>query len=147
MASNNNELMNCEARIDKVFVYRTLMKDFQYYKIYLEGRIKHITPGRTYGLLYHLPEGYPALLPGNEIIEGEVMEPVDEDLLKALDMLEDYDESSSNNLYVREMRTITTEDGQEVNCWIYIFADERYAKENGIYVPNGNWRKFMERRE
>ena len=140
----DNKLINSEAHINKVFVYGTLMKNFWNYKRCLAGRISRITPGRTYGLLYHLPEGYPALLAGNEIIEGQVMEPVDEKLLKSLDRLEGYNKRSSNNLYVREMRSIFTYDGEEVNCWIYIYADEKYAKENGIPVPNGNWRKFIE---
>lgn len=146
VATYNNELINCETEINKVFVYGTLMKDFWNYRRYLEGRISRITPGRTYGLLYHLLEGYPALLPGDQVIEGEVIEPVDENLLKSLDWLEGYDKWSSRNLYVREKRSILTEDGQEVICWIYVYADERYAKENGILVSNGNWRKFMERR-
>ncbi|HOV27905.1 MAG TPA: gamma-glutamylcyclotransferase [Pseudobacteroides sp.] len=146
VAKNNNKSINCKARINKVFVYGTLMKDFCYYKWYLEGRINRITPGRTYGLLYHLPEGYPALLPGNGIIEGEVMEPVDGELLKSLDRLEDYDEFGSNNLYAREIRSISTERGEDMICWIYIFTNEKYAKENGILVPNGNWRKFMGKR-
>ena len=141
MAAYNNRY---ERYINRVFVYGTLMKGFCNYKRYLEGRVSRITSGRTHGLLYHLPEGYPALLEGNETIEGEIMEPVDEDLLKTLDWLEDYAESRSNNLYVREVRNILTESGEELPCWIYIYADEKYAKENGILVPNGNWRRFME---
>jgi len=136
----------CKKNINKVFVYGTLMKGFCNYKRYLEGRVSRITSGRTHGLLYHLPEGYPALLEGNETIEGEIMEPVDEDLLKTLDRLEGYSESDSNNLYVREVRNILTDSGKEMPCWIYIYADEKYAKENGILVPNGNWRKFMAER-
>ncbi|WP_027621719.1 gamma-glutamylcyclotransferase family protein [Acetivibrio clariflavus] len=139
-----NESKNCDVYINKVFVYGTLMKGFQNYKRYLEGKINSITPGRTYGVLYHLREGYPALLPGNEIVEGEIMEPVDDMLLKSLDRLEGYSERSSNNLYIREVRNILTEKGQQMTCWIYIYADKKYAKENGILVPNGNWRKFME---
>ena len=139
-----NESKNCDVYINKVFVYGTLMKGFHNYKRYLEGKINSITPGRTYGVLYHLREGYPALLPGNEIVEGEIMEPVDDMLLKSLDRLEGYSERSSNNLYIREVRNILTEKGQQMTCWIYIYADEKYAKENGILVPNGNWRKFME---
>jgi len=82
----------CQKYINKIFVYGTLMKGFYNYKRYLEGRISRIIPGRTHGLLYHLPEGYPALLEGNESIEGEIMEPVDENLLKTLDRLEGYAE-------------------------------------------------------
>ncbi|HEY8422748.1 MAG TPA: gamma-glutamylcyclotransferase family protein [Thermoclostridium sp.] len=142
MVPYEKELM--KNKINKVFVYGTLMQNFSNYKKYLAGRISRITPGRTYGVLYHLPEGYPALIPGNEKIEGEIMEPVDENLLKSLDKLEDYDECRSNNLYNRELRSILTEDGEDVLCWIYVYADAAYAKENGIHVPDGNWRKFME---
>ena len=146
MAIYKNELINSETHLNKVFVYGTLMKNFWNHKRYLEGRISRITPGKTYGLLYHLPEGYPALLAGNEIIKGEVIEPVDENLLKSLDRLEGYVEWRSNNLYVRDIKNILTEDGEEMICWVYIYTDERYAQENGILVPNGNWRKFMENR-
>jgi len=145
MISDKNIIHN-EINIDKVFVYGTLMKDFWNYKRYLEGRINRITLGRTYGLLYHLPEGYPALLKGNEIIEGEIMEPVDEKLLKSLDRLEGYSKWRNDNLYVRELRKISTEDGNETACWIYIYVNEGYAREKGILVPNGNWRKFIENR-
>jgi len=122
------------------------MKGFSNYRRYLEGRVNFITSGKTYGLLYHLPEGYPALLPGDEIVEGEIMEPVDEKLLKSLDWLEGYKEGSSDNLYIRESRRILTEDGKEMVCWIYIYANEKYAREKGIFLPDGNWRKFMESR-
>ncbi|NLO83692.1 MAG: gamma-glutamylcyclotransferase [Clostridiales bacterium] len=146
MAIYKNDLTNSEPYVNRVFVYGSLMKGFWNYKWYLEGRTSRIIPGKTYGLLYHLPEGYPALLPGNEIIHGEVMELVDKSLLNSLDMLEGYDKWSDDNLYVRETRCVWTEDGEEMLCWIYIYADESYAKENGILVPSGNWRKFMERR-
>ncbi|HHW47347.1 MAG TPA: gamma-glutamylcyclotransferase [Clostridiaceae bacterium] len=49
------------------------MRNFWGHKMYLEGRIKRVTPGKTYGLLYHLPEGYPALINGNEIVKGEII--------------------------------------------------------------------------
>lgn len=145
MAAYDNELIKIENKINKVFVYGTLMKGFWNYKRYLEGRISRITPGRTHGLLYHLPEGYPALLEGNSIVEGEIMEPVDENLLKSLDRLEGYSKWSNNNLYIREVRNILTEDGEEVSCWIYIYTAERYAKKNGIPVPSGNWKEFMDK--
>jgi len=41
------------------------------------------------------------------------VEPVDKKLLKSLDRLEGYNKGSSNNLYVRELRNILTEDGEE----------------------------------
>jgi len=144
--AGKNESVNGKTRINRVFVYGTLMKGFGNHRRYLEGRISCITPGKTRGLLYHLPQGYPALLEGDEIVEGEIVEPVDENLLESLDRLEDYSEGRSNNLYVRVARNILEEDGKEVTCWVYIYADRVYAQAKGTLVPDGNWRSFIEKR-
>ncbi len=132
MATYNNKLINCEVYTNKIFVYGTLLKDFWNYKRYLEGRIKEIKPGKTYGLLYHLPEGYPALLPGNGTVEGEIMGPVDANLLKSLDRLEGYSEWRSNNLYVRDKKKVFTQDGEELICWMYIYTDEDMQNKMGF---------------
>jgi len=44
---------------------------------------------------------------------------------------------------MREIKKVLTEDREEMTYWIYIYADERYVRENGILVQNGDWRKFM----
>jgi len=144
--TDKDNVTDNRTQINKVFVYGTLMQNFSNYKRYLKGRINRVMSGTTSGLLYHLPEGYPALIAGNQPIKGEIIEPVDEKLLQILDRLEDYAEGRNSNLYVREVRNILTEDGEEVACWVYIYANERYAQENGILVPDGDWRKFMEKR-
>lgn len=138
--------VNSRKNLNRVFVYGTLMRGFLNHKRYLEGKISRVTPGKTFGLLYHLPEGYPALIAGNETIKGEIIEPVDRELLRSLDRLEDYAEGRSCNLYVRDIRNILTEGGEEVSCWVYFYTDERYAVEKGIPVTDGDWRKFMENR-
>ncbi|NLU26868.1 MAG: gamma-glutamylcyclotransferase [Hungateiclostridium thermocellum] len=143
MKTNNNGLFNSETYINKVFVYGTLMKGFWNHKRYLEGKISRVTPAKTHGLLYHLPEGYPALLEGDGIVFGEIMEPVDKNLLKSLDRLEGYSERRRNNLYVRAKKKVFTENGEELVCWIYIYTDEKYAKENGVQVTDGDWRKWQ----
>lgn len=142
----NNELLKNVTCLNRVFVYGTLLKSFRNHERYLKGRIHRITPGKTHGLLYHLPEGYPALIKGNEIIRGEIVEPVDEELLKSLDWLEGFDEGRRNNLYERYVRKVFTDEGEEMNCWIYFYTNEKYARENGIPVPGGDWRKFMEKK-
>lgn len=136
--------MTGSARIENVFVYGTLMKNFWNYKRLLEGRVKHIIPGKTCGLLYHLNEGYPAMLPGDEIVRGEIIGPIDEGLLASLDRLEGYSKGRKDNLYHRDVRKVYTDDGKEMLCWVYIYADEEYARTNGILVPDGDWRKYME---
>jgi len=39
-------------------------------------------PAKTHRLLYHMPEGYPVLMPGDGIVKGEIIEPADEKLFK-----------------------------------------------------------------
>lgn len=141
---NKNELIKEEPSVNRVFVYGTLMRDFKNYKRYLEGRVNRITQGQTYGELYHLPEGYPALLEGDDNIKGEIVEPVDEKLLKSLDRLEGYAKGRKNNLYERKVKCILTENGEEIACWVYIYAKDRHAREKGIRITHGDWRKFME---
>lgn len=147
MVNDHNGEFYGEAAINRVFVYGTLLKGFSNYKRFLSDRAISITPGRTSGLLFHLPEGYPALIEGNATVIGEIIEPVDRQLLKSLDWLEGYDQGSGNDLYVRRKKSILTDDGEEVVCWVYIYNDEKHAKESGIFIPDGDWRKFMEKGE
>jgi len=130
-------------KLRRVFVYGTLMKDCGNYKRYLKDRISRITPGYTEGLLYHLPEGYPALLEGDGIVKGEIMEEVDEKLLRTLDRLEDYAEGGKNNLYERKIKTVFTAAGERLDCWVYVFSDEKYAMQYGVFIPDGDWRNFI----
>lgn len=81
MKRYENEVIYNEKRLYGVFVYGTLMKGFWNYRRYLEGKISYVASGKTQGLLYHLPEGYPALITGNKLVEGEIIEPIDENLL------------------------------------------------------------------
>jgi len=143
---SRHEAVNGKAQVDNVFVYGTLMKGFWNHRSYLEGRVSRIIPGKICGLLYHLNAGFPAMLPGNDIVKGEIIGSVDEKLLQSLDRLEGYVEGRNNILYVRDTRKVFTEGGEEMTCWVYVFADERYAQDNGILVPDGDWRKFMQER-
>ena len=59
-----------------IFVYGSLREGFFNYDIYLKGKVKSIRPAEISGFeLYHMPyKGYPAVLPGNSTIVGEVVE-------------------------------------------------------------------------
>lgn len=133
-----------EVRLNRVFVYGTLMKGFWNYRRYLEGNVGHIIRGKAQGLLYHLPQGYPAMIKGEGIVHGEIVEPVDQGLLRELDVLEGYCGYAEDNLYVREIIDVLTDEGEVLQCWAYIYADEEYARKRGIFIPHGDWRKFMQ---
>lgn len=145
MAANHSKPMILdEAQLNRVFVYGTLMKGFWNYGRYLEGNIERIILGKAKGLLYHLPQGYPAMLKGEGVVRGEIVGPVDRDLLRELDVLEGYCGYAEDNLYVREIIDVLTDEGEMLECWAYIYADGEYARKKGIYIPDGDWRKFMQ---
>lgn len=129
--------------VDKVFVYGSLMEGFWNHTRVLEGKVEILGRGEVNGCLYHLREGYPALLEGEDQVVGEVSGPVDEDLLRHLDYLEGYREGRKNNLYNRKAVQVRMADGSSVECWIYVYGDAEYARGKGTYLPEGDWRRHM----
>lgn len=129
--------------VDKVFVYGSLMEGFWNHTRVLEGKVAFIGRGEVRGSLYHLREGYPALLDGGDKVVGEVSGPVDEDLLRHLDYLEGYREGRMDNLYNRKAVRVRMCDGSYEECWIYLYGDAEYARGKGTYLPDGDWKKHM----
>ena len=65
----------------KLFVYGSLRMGLYNYELYLKGKSRFLGYGYVIGELYSLKErSYPALLPGNSRILGEIYE-VDEALM------------------------------------------------------------------
>jgi len=130
-----------------IFVYGTLMEGFGNHNLYLKGKIQSINYGETQGELYHLPPGYPAMLDGNGAVKGEIIRVMDDNkLMEKLDSLEGYRGEGNHNLYDRRMRNIKDTDGNIIPCLVYIYQDAEYVKENGILIPDGNWRNFIKNR-
>ncbi len=73
-----------------IFSYGSLMQGFWNYDRYLHGKAKLIGEGSMGGNLYHLPEGYPALLQGKGTVWGEVMKLLYPSTIDVLDRLEGY---------------------------------------------------------
>ncbi len=127
----------------KIFVYGTLMIGCENHERYLAGYFVDTVPGQIKGKLYHLKEGYPALIAGDDCVHGEVMTLQDERALIWLDELEDYDSNRKDNLYNRTIEEITLQDGEIVECYVYTYADENYVKKTGIYLEHGDWKKHI----
>ncbi|MHC5269881.1 gamma-glutamylcyclotransferase family protein [Enterococcus sp. LJL98] len=137
-----------------LFTYGSLMENFFNYERYLTGKTKgQARKARIQGSLYHLTEkGYPALLPAEDWVYGEVFELLDfEKEIGALDKMEGYDQGQPNE-YHRETLTVflfneqTQAYDEAISAYVY-----RYAVENdfdflthSLYIPNGDWRHFME---
>ena len=119
-----------------VMVYGTLMKGFVSNSL-LESS-SYIGKARTKGCLYHLSDGYPAMVHGHGWVYGEVYD-VDGETLEALDAYEDYFGEYEDNLYNRTKVEAILEDHTKVKVDIYIYANEENAKEMGIPVHHGCW--------
>lgn len=132
-----------EGCIDKVFVYGSLMEGFWNHTRVLEGKVEILGKGEIIGSLYHLREGYPALLEGEDKVVGEVSGPVDKDLLRRLDYLEGYTAGRKDNLYNRKAVQVRMSDGSIMDCWVYVYGDAEHVREKGTYLPDGDWKRHM----
>ncbi|MGV8122703.1 MAG: gamma-glutamylcyclotransferase family protein [Candidatus Xenobiia bacterium LiM19] len=135
-----------DVRKEKVFVYGTLMQGFRNYSAFLEGKASFCGRGSLKGTLYHLPQGYPGLIEGGGTVHGEVYELSGTEARGELDWLEGYNRDGDDNLYDRKRQTVIMEDGNQMECWIYVYCDKDYATSKGILITDGDWRAFRKER-
>lgn len=131
-------------QVRHVFVYGTLMKGLSNHQV-IQPFIKSIEQASLQGQLFHLPYGYPAMMSGEGVVFGELVE-LDgpEEALVALDQLEDYyGAGNPNNLYNRVLREVEVANGQGVMAYVYLWANPEELPEMGVRVVSGNWRNFM----
>lgn len=137
-----------------LFTYGSLMENFFNYQLYLTGKIQgKPKKARIQGSLYHLTEkGYPALLPAESWVYGEVFELKDFDQdIQVLDQMEGFDQGEPNE-YHREKRTVylfneaTQAYDQALTAYVYRYAVENDAefKNHSDFIPEGDWRRYME---
>ena len=120
--------------ITSIFVYGTLkrgqLRASQWPRAPLD-----VASATTRGRLYDLG-GYPALLPGDDLIAGEVWRMLPEDIdatLRVLDQIEGYDDSD-DDLYKREIVACRVADGHATKAFTYYFA--RPLPEDFRVLPN-----------
>jgi len=135
-----------------IFVYGSLREGFFNYDKYLHGKVVSKSDAILKNMrLYHMPyKGYPAITPGKDIINGEIMvikENEYEDTVSAMDIMEGFKgEGNPENEYhkvVLEVENINTKEIEK--CFVYFYnkdIDESFEKE-AIYIPNGDWKNYM----
>ncbi len=133
--------------MEKIFVYGTLRQDFWNHDKVFKHRMRgNIEEGKLVDYsLHHLPAGYPAIVPGNDTVYGEICTLSHSKHLKSIDLLEGYTGDPNIDLYVREKRPILLKDGRVEMCWVYLYINEDYVRSKGRYIPHGDWKKFMNR--
>ena len=129
--------------MEKIFVYGSLLKDFWNHDRVLKNRVRSIEKGTIQGELYHLPAGYPAITSGENLVHGEICTLSHNKHLKSIDLLEGYTGDEKIDLYTREKRTVTLQDGSTTDCWVYIYMHPDYVRRKGKHIPHGDWGKFM----
>ncbi|MPY51897.1 gamma-glutamylcyclotransferase family protein [Streptomyces acidicola] len=128
------------------FVYGTLRPGEHNHDHFLRGRTESEEPARMRGLVLYEGPGYPyAVEEADGAVAGEVVtarpEAYDE-LLRALDRLEDYVPGDPRNLYDRVDREVTCADGTVLRAWVYVAAPAVAARlrTHGKLIESGDWR-------
>jgi gamma-glutamylcyclotransferase (GGCT)/AIG2-like uncharacterized protein YtfP len=88
----------------KVFVYGTLKPGEANYQRYCGFQVVDAKKAYTFGKLFALPMGYPAMTLGHSLVYGYLLTFLEQKVLNNLDILEDYQPSRqmSENLYNRQ---------------------------------------------
>lgn len=132
-----------------VFVYGTLKPGEVNDWIYRGWEVE-FQPAIVHGLLYHLPLGYPAIIPGEGMVQGFVAAFSDPEFLQTLDDFEQHDPeefaSFAPNLplaqyqYQRESIPAFTPEGQPLGmAWVYRMTLFQVDRLGGVPIPDGVW--------
>jgi gamma-glutamylcyclotransferase (GGCT)/AIG2-like uncharacterized protein YtfP len=123
-----------------IFAYGTLQPGEHYWPL-VAHLIARVEPARTRGYtLYHLPEGYPCVVPGEGELLGTLLWVEEGKELAALavcDEIEGFFEGEEGSLYIRAR--CVTDGGQE--AWIYLYGPSRRGRlaTEGILVDGPDW--------
>ncbi|BCJ86776.1 gamma-glutamylcyclotransferase family protein [Effusibacillus dendaii] len=140
--------------MNSVFVYGTLRPGQRYHKL-IEAYVKHSVSATLSGRLYHLPEGYPALVLASDQSHGKRNGPVRGELLyfseiaqvlPILDELEDYySPNDPRNLYERVNVSVVTVRGHSASCMVYLFTPDKLPEleRRAVHIPNGDWVQWI----
>jgi gamma-glutamylcyclotransferase (GGCT)/AIG2-like uncharacterized protein YtfP len=126
------------------FFYGSLRRGGPNFKRYAYDALT-IWEAKTLGELYHLPQGYPALLPSSTgYVYGEVMTfPDPRKTLERLDELEGYNEKDPEGSYylriLKDVEILAT--GERLKAWCYVFPESRRKEleKTAIRLPTGYW--------
>ncbi len=126
----------------KVFVYGTLKPGERNYQRFCLGKVQSEIPCYTKAILYNLPLGYPAMIEGENKVQGFLLTFGNADLLNSLDRLEGYQpqrNSSLNEYYRRMVAVYNPEDEYLDEAWAYFMTLGKIKKYQGTIITSGNW--------
>jgi gamma-glutamylcyclotransferase (GGCT)/AIG2-like uncharacterized protein YtfP len=122
--------------LDRLFVYGTLRQG-QTARSLIANQIQRCVKARTAGSLFAFPMGYPGYTEGDgkhEVV-GEVLWL--NELAATFGLLDAYEGQE----FVRTIRQVTLETGEEIWSWIYVLADPA-AIQLGTRIQDGDWVRY-----
>ena len=129
------------------FVYGTLLRGEVNHDLFLRGRTGAEEPARLNGAVLYDGPGYPyAVEERGGVVYGELVTALPEEyeeLLLALDRLEEYAPGDPRNLYERFEREVIRDGGDTaVRAWVYVAAPAVAARlrARGKLIESGDWR-------
>ena len=129
------------------FVYGTLLPGQVNHDLFLRGCTGAEEPARLNGAVLYDGPGYPyAVEEQGGVVYGELVTALPktyEELLVALDRLEEYAPGDPRNLYERVEREVVREGGDTaVRAWVYVAAPAVAARlrVRGKLIESGDWR-------
>ena len=130
--------------IDRVFFYGTLMTGFnRRLRIGIDSKLRYVGRGSIKAILFDLGI-YPAAVPGEGRVWGELFETDEPDLVLAgLDSIEGYRPGDpEHSLYTRIQSPVTLEDGQTQSAWVYFYnAPLGQASQ----IPSGDYLRHLDK--
>jgi gamma-glutamylcyclotransferase (GGCT)/AIG2-like uncharacterized protein YtfP len=139
---------------DGLFVYGTLREGGSTHAWLMRTHPEGITRAWVAGRLFHLPAGYPALVPGAEPeapppgsgwVRGDFVGYEDQsDLESALGDLDPL-EGVEEGLFTREVLPVHLESGHRYQAWVYLFEADRLPRleREAVEIPDGDWEAYL----
>ncbi len=125
-----------------VFVYGTLKPGEVNFSYYCGRKVQQQISAYTWGNLYTLPVGYPAMTEGKNKVRGILLSFIDLNVLNSLDRLEGYQpgRDSSLNEYDRQLVNIYSLDDRFLGkAYAYFMTVNRVKHHRGTIIISGWW--------
>lgn len=135
----------------RFLVYGSLMQGFFNSDEVLVGKVRFREPGRVRGMLYHMPgKGYPALVPGDGWVTGELIELTDfPEGMRLMDKVEHFfgpgDPANEYERRVTPAEIVASGKIEEVYVYWYVAGNPEAPQNLAVPIPDGDWRGYMNR--
>ena len=122
--------------LDRLFVYGTLRQG-QTARSLLANQITRCVKAWTNGAIYAFPMGYPGYTEsdGKGVVHGEIVWLTE--LPATFGLLDAYEGQD----FVRVIRQVTLETGEQIWAWVYTLADPG-ASRLGTLIVDGDWVRY-----